>query len=118
DSNGVIVDQAGLDLETIKHIKEIKRERISTYCEHHPQATYLENGNIWAIPCQLAFPCATQNELDESSAITLVKNGCIAVTEGANMPVTPEGIKVLIEAGIAYGPGKAANAGGVATSAL
>lgn len=118
DSNGVIVDQAGLNLETIKHIKEIKRERISTYCEHHPQATYLENGNIWTIPCQLAFPCATQNELDESSAITLVKNGCIAVTEGANMPVTPEGIKVLIEAGIAYGPGKAANAGGVATSAL
>src|SRR5690606_16153013 len=118
DSNGVIYDEAGLNLDTIEEIKEVNRARISSYCERHPSAKYIENGNIWHIPCQLAFPCATQNEMDGDSAATLVKNGCIAVSEGANMPVTPEGIRVLLESGIAYGPGKAANAGGVATSAL
>src|SRR5690606_32245743 len=92
--------------------------RISSYCERHPSAKYIENGNIWHIPCQLAFPCATQNEMDGDSAATLVKNGCIAVSEGANMPVTPEGIRVLLESGIAYGTCKAVNPGGVATSAL
>lgn len=118
DSNGVIHDKAGLNLDTIKQIKEVDRARISTYVQHHPQARYIESGNIWDIPCHLAFPCATQNELDAASADTLINNGCIAVTEGANMPVTPEGIKKFIDANIAYGPGKAANAGGVATSAL
>src|SRR5690606_8527839 len=86
--------------------------------QHHPHATYEANGNIWSLPCQLAFPCATQNELDENSAKMLINNGCIAVTEGANMPVTPEGVDHFLEAGICFGPGKAANAGGVATSAL
>jgi glutamate dehydrogenase (NADP+) len=118
DSNGVIHDKAGLNLDTIKQIKEVDRARISTYVQHHPQARYIESGNIWDIPCHLAFPCATQNELDAASADILINNGCIAVTEGANMPVTPEGIKKFIDANIAYGPGKAANAGGVATSAL
>lgn len=118
DSNGYIYDKNGLNLDTIKQLKEINRARISAYLHHHPQATYIETGNIWDLPCALAFPCATQNELDATSAATLVKNGCIAVIEGANMPVTPEGIKIFIDAGIAYAPGKAANAGGVATSAL
>lgn len=118
DSSGVIYDQKGLQLDTIKQLKEIERKRIKDYVLHHPQASYLEKGNIWSIPCELAFPCATQNELDEASAKTLIANGCIAVIEGANMPVTPDGVKHFISAGIAYGPGKAANAGGVATSAL
>ncbi len=118
DSNGVIVDQNGLDLDLIKQIKEIERRRISVYAQEKKSATYLESGNIWTIPCQIALPCATQNELHGKDAETLVKNGCIAVAEGANMPTTPEGIRVFQESGIAYGPGKAANAGGVATSAL
>jgi glutamate dehydrogenase (NADP+) len=118
DSNGFIYDKEGLHLDTIKKIKETDRDRIEKYIQYHPQATYRASGNIWDVPCQLAFPCATQNELDGASAATLVRNGCVAVIEGANMPVTPEGIKIFIDAGIAYAPGKAANAGGVATSAL
>lgn len=118
DSNGYIYDKNGLNLDTIKQLKEINRARISAYLHHHPHAAYVEAGNIWDVPCALAFPCATQNELNGDSAATLVKNGCIAVIEGANMPVTPEGIKIFTNAGIAYAPGKAANAGGVATSAL
>jgi glutamate dehydrogenase (NADP+) len=118
DSNGFIYDQNGLNLDTIKQLKEVDRDRISAYLQHHPKATYVEAGNIWDVACDLAFPCATQNELDGASAATLVKNGCVAVSEGANMPVTPEGIKIFIDAGVAYAPGKAANAGGVATSAL
>ncbi len=118
DSNGFIHDQKGLHLPTIKQLKEIDRDRISAYLNHHSQATYVEAGNIWNVPCEMAFPCATQNELDATSAAILVKNGCIAVIEGANMPVTPEGINIFIDAGVAYAPGKAANAGGVATSAL
>ncbi len=118
DSNGVIVDQKGIDLELLKELKEVKRLRISEYVKSHKDAQYIEKGNIWDVPCQVAFPCATQNELDEASAKTLVANGLIALSEGANMPVTPEGIKVLQTAGVSYAPGKAANAGGVATSAL
>lgn len=118
DSNGFIHDQKGLHLPTIKQLKEIDRDRISAYLNYHPQAIYVEAGNIWDVPCEMAFPCATQNELNATSAATLVKNGCSAVIEGANMPVTPEGINIFIDAGIAYAPGKAANAGGVATSAL
>lgn len=118
DSNGFIYDPAGLCLSTIKQLKEVERKRIEEYTILHPEAKYFAGGNIWTIPCQLAFPCATQNELDEGSAKLLTKNGCIAVSEGANMPVTPEGVKHFLAAGVAYGPGKAANAGGVATSAL
>jgi glutamate dehydrogenase (NADP+) len=118
DSNGVIFDSKGIDLDLLKDIKEVKRQRLSVYVQSHPEAKYLEKGNIWDIPCQVAFPCATQNELDEASARTLVANGVIALSEGANMPVTPGGIKVLQLAGVSYAPGKAANAGGVATSAL
>lgn len=118
DSNGVIFDKGGIKLDTVKQLKEVERKRISEYTLHHPQAEYLANGNIWDIPCEVALPCATQNELDEKSAATLIANGCIALSEGANMPTTPGGVKLFLDAGIAYGPGKAANAGGVATSAL
>jgi len=118
DSNGVIFDEKGLDLDLIKHIKEVERGRISAYTEARKGAKYIANGNIWSVPCQVALPCATQNELNGKDAQTLVNNGCIALAEGANMPTTPEGIQVFQTAKIAYGPGKAANAGGVATSAL
>ncbi|AGA32995.1 NADP-specific glutamate dehydrogenase [Thioalkalivibrio nitratireducens DSM 14787] len=118
DSNGVIVDKNGLDLDLIKQIKEVERRRISAYAEERRDASYLPDGSIWTVPCEVALPCATQNELNGKDAATLVSQGCIAVAEGANMPTTPEGIKVFQESGIAFGPGKAANAGGVATSAL
>ncbi len=118
DSNGVIFHNKGIDLELVKQLKEVERRRIKDYALYHKDATYTANGNIWEIPCQVAMPSATQNEINGKDAATLVKNGCIAVGEGANMPTTPEGIKVFLEAKIAYGPGKAANAGGVATSAL
>ena len=118
DSGGVIYDKRGLDLDSIKRIKEVERKRISEYHQIHPEAEYYAEGIIWNIPCDFAFPCATQNEISEVSARKLLENGCIGVSEGANMPVTPEGVKLFLDAGIAYGPGKAANAGGVATSAL
>ncbi|MEO6809244.1 MAG: NADP-specific glutamate dehydrogenase [Isosphaeraceae bacterium] len=118
DSGGVIYHERGIHLETVKRLKEVERRRIKDYALEHPDSRFIESGNIWTIPCQVAMPSATQNELDEDSARTLVANGCIAVAEGANMPTTPEGVKVFQEAGIAYGPGKAVNAGGVATSAL
>src|SRR5690606_9862440 len=102
----------------IKQLKEVERRRIEDYVVHHKQARYVARGNLWTIPCHVALPCATQNELTGKDATELVRNGCIAVAEGANMPTTPEGVRVFLEAGIAYGPGKAANAGGVATSAL
>lgn len=118
DSNGVIVHEKGIDLDLVKRLKEIERRRIADYASHHKDAKYIAGGNIWEIPCQIAMPSATQNEINGKDAKTLVKNGCIAVGEGANMPTTPEGVKVFLDAKIAYGPGKAANAGGVATSAL
>lgn len=118
DSNGVIHDANGIQLDTVKQLKEVERKRIHEYVKHHPDASYIEKGNIWDIPCDLALPCATQNELDEASAKTLLKNGCLAISEGANMPCTPDAIKAFQDAGIAYAPGKASNAGGVATSAL
>ena len=118
DSNGVIVDHDGIDLDLVKQIKEVERRRISVYAQERKSATYLEDGCIWNVPCQVALPCATQNELTAKDAQTLLKQGCIAVAEGANMPTTPEGIRVFLDAGIAFGPGKAANAGGVSTSAL
>jgi glutamate dehydrogenase (NADP+) len=118
DSDGVVYDPEGIDLALLKELKEVKRTRLSDYITHRRRAKYESNGNIWDIPCEVALPCATQNELHGSDALTLVKNGCIAVAEGANMPTTPEGIRVFEEAGIPFGPGKAANGGGVATSAL
>jgi len=118
DSNGVIHDKSGIDLETVKMLKEAERRRIKDYTQYHKRARYLPSGNVWTIPCDVAFPSATENELNGKDAKALVKNGCIAVGEGANMPTTPEGVNVFISSGILYGPGKAANAGGVATSAL
>jgi glutamate dehydrogenase (NADP+) len=118
DSDGYILDEKGINLELMKDIKERRRGRIKEYCEKEKSAKYVPGGNIWEVPCQVAMPSATQNEINGKDAALLVKNGCIAVGEGANMPTTPEGVDVFLRAKIAYGPGKAANAGGVATSAL
>ena len=118
DSNGYVYDEKGIDLALVKQLKEVERKRIKEYVKSHKDAVYKEGGNLWEIPCQVAMPSATQNELRESDAGILVKNGCIAIGEGANMPCTPNAVKVFQDAGIAYGLGKAANAGGVATSAL
>ena len=118
DSQGVIVHEKGIDLDLVKQLKEVERRRIADYAQHHKDARYLAGGNLWDVPCQVAMPSATQNEINGRDAASLVQNGCIAVGEGANMPTTPEGVRVFQAAGIAYGPGKAANAGGVATSAL
>jgi len=119
DSNGYIVDSKGIHLDTVKRIKEVERGRIKEYAQARPSAKYVEGcDGIWSVPCQVALPSATQNEIDEAGAKRLVKNGCVAVGEGANMPSTPEAIKVFLDAGVSFGPAKAANAGGVATSAL
>ena len=118
DSNGYIYDEQGIDLDLVKLLKEIQRRRIKEYVEKRTNAKFVEKGNIWELPCDVAMPSATENEISGADAKTLVENGCIAVGEGANMPTTPEGIKIFLDAKIAYGPGKAANAGGVATSAL
>jgi glutamate dehydrogenase (NADP+) len=118
DSGGYIYDENGIDLECVKQIKEIRRGRISEYTKSQPRCKYISGGSIWDVPCDIALPCATQNELNGRDATTLVKNGCKFVAEGANMPTTPEGTKIFHDAGIAFGPGKAANAGGVATSSL
>jgi glutamate dehydrogenase (NADP+) len=118
DSDGYIHDPRGIDLDLVKQIKLEERGRLRAYAERRPHARYVQGGNIWEIPCEVAMPSATQNEINGRDAQLLVQNGCVAVGEGANMPTTPEGIRVFQEAGIAYGPGKAANAGGVATSAL
>ena len=119
DSNGYIYDKNGVDLAAIKQIKEVERKRIKEYLNYHPDATYTEGcKGIWTIPCDIALPCATQNEIDGESAAILAKNGCYAVAEGANMPSTPEAIEVYFKNSMLYGPAKAANAGGVATSGL
>ncbi|MFB3918233.1 MAG: NADP-specific glutamate dehydrogenase [Terriglobales bacterium] len=118
DSNGVLHDEKGVDLKLIKMLKEVERRRIKDYCQYNKSAHYIPNGNIWDIKCDVAMPSATQNEITERDAKKLVKNGCIAVGEGANMPSTPEAIKVFLDAGVLFAPGKAANAGGVATSGL
>ena len=118
DSDGVIYYETGINLETIKQLKEVERRRIKDYCQYHRGARYTPNGRIWEIPCTIAFPSATQNEVTARDAKALVENGCIAVGEGANMPTTPEGAQIFLSGGVLYGPGKAANAGGVATSAL
>ena len=119
DSNGYIYDKDGIDLDLVKQIKEIERKRIKEYADRKPGAEYHEGcKGIWTIPCDIALPCATQNEIDGESARALAKNGCKVVSEGANMPSTPEAIEVYFESGMLYGPAKAANAGGVATSGL
>jgi glutamate dehydrogenase (NADP+) len=118
DSNGVVLDENGIDLETIKRLKEVERRRISDYCLTHRRAHYMPGADIWEIPCDVAMPSATQNEISGKDAFTMVKNGVVAVGEGANMPSTPEAVQVFLENGVLFGPGKAANAGGVATSAL
>jgi glutamate dehydrogenase (NADP+) len=119
DSNGYIVDENGIDYKVIQVIKEQKRERIKTYVDYVPTAKYVEGcSGIWTVPCDIALPCATQNEINEESAKALIANGCIAVFEGANMPCTPEAITAIKSAGLMYSPSKASNAGGVATSGL
>jgi glutamate dehydrogenase (NADP+) len=119
DSNGFIYDKNGVDLEEVKRLKEVERKRIKDYVNKHKGAEYHEGCfDIWNIKCDIALPCATQNELDKKAADALLKNGCIAVAEGANMPCTPEAADVFIKNKVSFGPGKAANAGGVATSGL
>jgi glutamate dehydrogenase (NADP+) len=118
DSGGVVHDPAGIDLALLRQVKEVERGRVADYAARRPGARFLERGNIWDIPCDLALPCATQNELNGKDAKRLADNGCIAVAEGANMPTTPDGVEVFLERGVMFGPGKAANAGGVSTSAL
>ena len=121
DSNGTIVDEDGIDAEKVAWVmdlKNVRRGRIHEYADQFPNATYHEGRRPWFVPCDVAFPSATQNEIDADDAKTLLANGCYAVSEGANMPTVPEGVDIFREAKILYGPGKAANAGGVATSGL
>ncbi len=119
DSNGYIVDENGINLDVVKQIKEVERARISEYAKRVPGSVYTVGcKGIWTVPCDIALPCATQNELDLEGAKALVSNGCQYVAEGANMPSTPEAIAYFQEQGIPFGPAKAANAGGVATSGL
>ena len=121
DSSGTIVDQDGINadkLDWVMELKNVRRGRISEYAEHYKGTKFLPNQKPWGVRCQLAFPSATQNELDAEDAKKLVGNGCVCVAEGANMPTTPDGVHVFVKAGILYGPAKAANAGGVAVSGL
>ncbi|MCI6245505.1 MAG: NADP-specific glutamate dehydrogenase [Eubacterium sp.] len=119
DSNGYIVDKNGIDLPLVKKLKEVERKRIKEYITVHPEAEYHEGcKGVWTVKCDIALPCATQNELDEESAKALIANGVKAVCEGANMPSTPEAIIEFQSNGVLFGPAKATNAGGVATSAL
>ena len=119
DSSGYVVDEAGIDVALLRNLKELHWERISAYADARPSAHFVAGRSVWGdVACQLAIPCATQNELDGNAAAKLVANGCIAVAEGANMPSTPEAVAVFAKAGTLFGPSKAANAGGVATSAL
>ena len=118
DSSGYVVDDEGIDLDLLKQVKEVERGRIAEYAERRNSASFAGDGSIWDVPCEVAVPSATQNELDGDAAAVLAKNGCRYVVEGANMPSTPEAVDVFRKAGIAFAPGKAANAGGVAASAL
>ncbi len=119
DSGGYVYDKNGIDLPLMKRLKEVERKRISAYVETHPEAEYHAGcSGVWQIPCGIALPCATQNELDLDSAKALIANGCFAVAEGANMPCTPDAVDAFQAAGLLFAPAKAANAGGVATSAL
>ncbi len=119
DSSGYVVDEKGIDLELLKQIKEVERGRVDAYAERRgASARFVRGGSVWDVAGDVALPSATQNELDENAAAALIRNGVKAVSEGANMPTTPEAVHLLQEAGVAFGPGKAANAGGVAVSAL
>src|SRR6185312_13448715 len=121
DSSGYVVDESGIDLALLKEIKDVRRGRIEDYAKARgPGAHFVSTGkgSVWDVPCDVAMPSATQNELSGKNAAALVKNGVIAVGEGANMPSTPEAIRLFQEARVLFAPGKAANAGGVATSAL
>jgi glutamate dehydrogenase (NADP+) len=118
DSSGYVVDEKGIDLELLKEIKEVRRGRISEYAESQRNATFVPGRSVWEVPCQVAIPSATQNEISAADAARLVGNGCTTVVEGANMPTTPEAVKIFMQAGVRFAPGKAANAGGVAASAL
>ncbi|MDT3766987.1 NADP-specific glutamate dehydrogenase [Gleimia hominis] len=118
DSSGWVHDPEGVDVDLLKQVKEVERGRVSDYAERKAGAQFFESGNVWQVPCDVALPCATQNELNERDAQTLLNNGCHVVAEGANMPTTPQAIELLQSSHVLFGPGKAANAGGVATSAL
>jgi glutamate dehydrogenase (NADP+) len=118
DSSGFVTDDKGIDLDLLKEIKEVNRGRVEEYAEKRDSAAFADKGSVWEVACDIAIPAATQNEIDEELATKLIKNGCTVVAEGANMPATPEAVKQFAEAEVAYAPGKAANAGGVATSAL
>src|SRR5699024_506833 len=119
ESKGYVYDPNGINLDVMKQIKEVERARISEYAKRVPGATYGDNrSDVWKIPCDIALPCATQNELHEDDAKALVANGVTVVAEGANMPSTPQAIEYLLAHGVLFGPAKAANAGGVATSGL
>lgn len=118
DSDGYIVDESGIDIELLKQVKEVERGRLTEYAARKPSARYIAGGSVWDVPGDFAFPCATQNELRIEHAKTLINNGIIAVVEGANMPTTPDAVHLLQDSGVLFAPGKAANAGGVATSAL
>lgn len=118
DSSGYVVDEAGVDLALLKEIKDVRRGRAADYVAERPGARLVIGGSVWDVPTDVALPCATQNELHADDARTLLRNGVLAVAEGANMPTSPEAVALLQEAGVLFGPGKAANAGGVATSAL
>ena len=118
DSSGYVVDEAGVDLALLKEIKDVRRGRAADYVAERPGARLVVGGSVWDVPTDVALPCATQNELHADDARTLLRNGVLAVAEGANMPTSPEAVALLQEAGVLFGPGKAANAGGVATSAL
>ena len=118
DSTGYVLDEAGIDVDLLKQVKEVERLRISEYAARRPSAQFVPGRRVWEVPAEIALPCATQNEVNAADAETLVRNGVIAVAEGANMPSLPEAVDVFQAAGVLFAPGKAANAGGVATSAL
>ena len=121
DSSGYIYDPKGIDADKLAYVMELKnifRGRIKEYAEKYPEATYYEGQRPWSVKCDIAMPCATQNELNGDEAQTLIANGCFCVAEGANMPSTPEAIKAFLDNKLLYSPGKASNAGGVATSGL
>ena len=119
DSDGYVVDEGGIDLDLLKQVKEVRRGRVSDYADERGGAVrHVADGSIWDVPCEVALPCATQNELDARGAKRLIANGVKLVAEGANMPTTPEAVTLLTDTGVTFAPGKASNAGGVATSAL
>ncbi|MFI6822709.1 NADP-specific glutamate dehydrogenase [Micromonospora sp. NPDC050187] len=118
DSSGYVRDDKGIDVELLKDLKEVRRARIDAYVVDRPHASFVAGRTVWEVPCQVAVPCATQNEITEDDASALIKGGCMIVAEGANMPTSPQAIRSFAEAGVRFAPGKAANAGGVAASAL